>query len=30
MSFQDDFDTVIPRPVTPTDQVPEEAWDDED
>lgn len=30
MSFQEDFDKVIPRPGVSSDQVPEEAWEDED
>ena len=29
MSFEDDFDQVVPKPNVRPDQVPDEAWDDE-
>lgn len=30
MSFQESFDKIIPRPGMTPDQLPDEAWEDED
>jgi len=30
MSFEDDFDQIVPKPIQDPDQIPEEEWEDEE